>query len=303
MQNLDWDDVRYFLEVTRAESMSQAANRLGVNHTTVSRRIAALVQQLGKKLFDRDNGWAVSPVGERLVEFAESMAEEAHNIERQVLADSHELSGLLRVTSADPCVELMMMPTIRRFLTRYPEIKLEVIATAEELDLTSREADVALRGTDNPPPNLVGKRIATVGYAVYGSQALKEQVEADPTAEDIPCVTWVGDGHTIPSWIDKGLARTRRVYRASTITSMLAMAREGIGLAQLPCMISDVDPLLQRVATHSVIPGLGMWVLSHVDLRTTARVRIFRDFLVEELTKQKDLIEGKRYQSCDVALT
>jgi len=292
MHGMDWDDIRYFLEVVKAESMSQAAKQLGVNHTTVSRRLAALEQQLGKKLFDRENGWAISPVGERLISFAETMSEEANNIERQVLADSHELSGLLRVTSADPCVELMMMPAIKKFIAEYPEVNLEVIATAEDLDLTSREADVALRGTDSPPPNLVGKRIATIGYAVYATKELKQLVEEEPAAKDIPCITWVGDGHTLPEWIEKKMTRTRRVYRTSSINAMLAMAREGIGLAHLPCMIADQDPALERVSTHPVVPGWGMWVLSHVDLRTTARVRIFRDFLVDELMKKKELIEG-----------
>ncbi len=292
MHGIDWDDIRYFLEVVRADSMSQAARQLGVNHTTVSRRLAALEERLGKKLFDRENGWAISPVGERLVVYAESMAEEANNIARQVLADSHELSGLLRVTSADPCVDLMMMPTIKKFISAYPEVELEVIDTAEEVDLSSREADVALRGTDNPPPNLVGKRIATINYTVYGNKELKQRFEAEPEAEDIPCVTWIGDGHTLPKWIEKDMPRTRRVYRASSITAMLAMAREGLGLAQLPCMIADVDPVLHRIKTMPQVPGWGLWVLSHVDLRTTARVRIFRDFLVDELMKKKDLIEG-----------
>lgn len=292
MHGIDWDDIRYFLEVVRSDSMSQAAKQLGVNHTTVSRRLAALEEQLGKKLFDRENGWAISPVGERLVNYAESMAEEANNIARQVLADSHELSGLLRVTSADPCVDLMMMPTIKKFISAYPEVELEVIDTAEEVDLSSREADVALRGTDNPPPNLVGKRIATINYTVYGNEELKQRFEAEPQAHDIPCVTWIGDGHTLPIWIDKDMPHTRRVYRASSITAMLAMAREGLGLAQLPCMIADVDPLLHRINTMPQVAGWGLWVLSHVDLRTTARVRIFRDFLVDELMKKKDLIEG-----------
>ena len=184
MHTLDWDDVRHFLQVVRSGSATQAAARLGINHTTVYRRIAALEDRLGKSLFERSSsGWVLTPVGERIVAFAESMAEEAHNIERQILAESHELSGLLRVTAADHCVERLVMPATRKFIQRYPQIDLEVVATADEVDLAAREADVALRGTDQPPPNLVGKRIAQIGFAIYGTQALKQRAALDPDAD------------------------------------------------------------------------------------------------------------------------
>ena len=298
MHGVDWNDIRYFLEVVRSGSVTQAASRLGVNHTTVSRRITALEDRLGKNLFERSGkSWIITPVAEQVVTFAESMGEDANNIERQILADSHELSGLLRVTAADHCIERLVMPTVRKFIQRYPQINLELVATADEVDLAAREADVALRGTDEPPPNLVGKRIARIGFAIYATRKLVEQVATDPDADDIPCVTWVGDGHTRPTWIEKYFPRTKRIYRTTSASAMLVMAREGIGIASVACVLADPDPILHRVAAKYVEPGPGLWVLSHVDLRTTARVRIFRDFLVEELESQKELIEGKLFSS------
>lgn len=293
MHAIDWDDVRHFLEVVHSGSVTQAATRLGVNYTTVSRRISALERRLGKSLFERaSSGWVITPVGERIVTAAESMAEEANTIERQVLADSHELSGVLRVTSADLCVQKMMMPAIKKFITRYPEVEMEIIATTENLDLAAREADVALRHTDDPPPNLVGKRIGQIAYAIYGTPELKAKVEQDSDAQDLPCVTWIGDGVTRPPWIEKSFPKTRQIYRCTALGVMIEMASHGIGIAQLPCILGDPEPGLERIRAQYVEPGWGLWVLSHVDLRTTARVRIFRDFLVEELEKQQDLIEG-----------
>ncbi|MEN8131746.1 MAG: LysR family transcriptional regulator [Pseudomonadota bacterium] len=295
MHAIDWDDVRHFLEVVHSGSVTQAATRLGVNYTTVSRRITALERRLGKGLFERSsNGWVITPVGERIVTAAESMAEEANTIKRQVLADSHELTGVLRVTSADLCVQQMMMPAIKKFIARYPDVELEIIATVEPLDLAAREADVALRATDEPPPNLVGKRIADIAYAIYGIPELKSKVEQNPNAPDIPCLTWVGDGTTRPPWIEKSFPNARRIYRCTALSIMLEMARQGMGIAQLPCSLGDTEPNLERIPARYVEPGWGLWVLSHVDLRTTARVRIFRDFLVKELEKQKDLIEGRK---------
>lgn len=298
MQSLDWDNLRHFLEVVRCGTVSRAAQRLGVNQTTVSRRITALEQHLGKQLFERSgNGWVITPVGERLVASAEHMSDEAHTIERHVMADSQELSGQLRVTVADVCTQHLVMPALQTFAQQYPEVDLEVIATRDVLDLASREADVALRSTDEPPPNLVGKRIAQLAYQVYGNHALLERLRQETDSGDIPCITWVGDGYTRPPWIEKSFAKTRQVYRTSELGVMVQMARQGMGMAQIPCVLGDPDPLLTRIPARTVEPGWGLWVLSHVDLRTTARVRIFKDFLVTELEKRKDLIEGRWQES------
>jgi DNA-binding transcriptional LysR family regulator len=295
MHKLDWDGVHYFLEVVRSGSVSGAAQCLGVNQTTVSRRISALEDHLGKPLFVRSGKrWLITTVGEHLVTAAESMAEEANTIERHVLADSRELSGLLRVTVADVCTQHLAMPALQAFTQQYPDVDLEIIATHHELNLAAREADVALRTTDEPPPNLVGKRIGQLAYAVYGTRQILDCVHNDPASGDVPCITWIGDGSTRPAWVVKSFPDTHRIYRTSELNLMLQMVHQGMGMAQMPCVFCDPDPLLNRIPARYVESGWGLWVLSHVDLRTTARVRIFRDFLVAELEKRKELIEGKQ---------
>ena len=294
MHGLDWDHVRHFLEVVRSGSVSQAALRLGVNQTTVSRRVSALEALLGKQLFERSaGGWVVTPLGERLVAPAEQMAEEVNAIARQVVADSQELSGQLRITLAEICTRQLAMPAIKAFAQEYPNVDIEIVATTKELDLAARDADVALRSTDEPPPNLVGKRIAQLAYAIYGTEEYLNCVQADPNDEDLPCITWIGDGRTRPPWIEKSFPKSRRIYRTSSLEVMFQMAQEGLGIAQMPCALCDPDPGLRRLPARFVEAGWGLWVLSHVDLRTTARVRIFRDYLVAALEKQIARIEGR----------
>lgn len=290
---LDWDAIQYFLAVVRAGSVSAAAETMGVNQTTVSRRIRVLEKYLGKDLFVRNGKrWLITSMGEKLISTAESMAEEADSIQRHVMADSQELRGVLRITVADVCTRALLMPALKAFTEKYPDVDLEIIATRDELNLAMREADIALRTTDKPPPNVVGKCIGQLGYAIYGSEAILQQITADPHSGEVPCITWMGDGQTRPAWIEKNFANTRRVYRTSELGLMLQMAQQGMGMAQMPCVFCDKDPLLQRIPAAFVERGWGLWVLSHVDLRTTARVRIFRNFLVEELEKQKALILG-----------
>jgi len=291
---IDWDNIHFFLEVVRTGSVSKAALKLGVNQTTVSRRIGALENNLGTHLFERSGKqWVVTAIGERLVKSAESMAEEADALQRQAMSESQDLSGKLRITVADVCTQYLVLPAIKIFLEQYPQIDLEIIATRDELNLVAREADIALRTTDEPPPNLIGKRIGQLGYAIYGTQAMCEKIEESVIASsDIPCITWAGDGYTKPAWIEKNFPDSQRIVRTTELGLMQAMVKMGLGIAQMPCVFCDNEPLLNRIGVNYVEPGWGLWVLSHVDLRTTARVRIFRDLLIRELEKKRKQIEG-----------
>lgn len=293
MQELDWDNVRYFLQVARAGSVSKAAVNMRVNQTTVSRRISALEESLETSLFERSGKtWLLTGIGEQLIALAEQMSDNADTLKRQVVAESQALSGKLRITIVDVCSQYLAMPAIQLFIEKYPEIDLEIIVTPIQLDLAAREADIALRTTNEPPANVIGKRIAQVAYAVYGTRDIAERVKNSSEVNKVPCITWQGDGETRPPWIKKNFPDIQRVHRTNELGVMLQMTVNGMGLAQMPCVFCDENPVLQRIPTEHVETGWGLWVLSHVDLRTTARVRLFRDFLVDHLEKNKDKIKG-----------
>lgn len=291
MHNMNWDDLRFFVEVVRSGNVSQAGTRIGVNQSTVSRRIASLESQLGKMLFDRSsNNWVITPTGEKIVTLAEQMANRVDDIQRKVEIDSDDVSGLVRITCVDVCIKRFMLPVVSDFIQAHPDVEIELISDIEPLNLAAREADVALRGTNAPPHNLLGKRIGTLTFHVYGHVDLfKNDMPERP-----PCITWVGDSNTLSPWIKKNFPKVKKAYRTNSIAAMYDMCKAGLGLAQLSCAIADEAEELVRIPVDFVEPGVGLWVLSHVDLRTTARVRIFRDFLVEFLSKELDLIEGRK---------
>ncbi len=292
MQMFDWDDVRHFLEVVRSGSTTKAADRLGVNQSTVSRRISALESQLGTGLFDRSagSGWVITPAGERMVEAAEQMSAQADSIQRQILSDTTDVRGLIRFTIGDCCMQELVMPSIKQFVEEYPGVRLEMIASNENLNLAAREADVAIRLTEEPPANVVGKRITRLGYQVYGIPRWIEAIAEGE--EDVPCITWIGDGKTLPPWIKRNFPNTSRVHRVNTASLALSSAKQGLGIVQLPCVMADPVQGLERVPVDFVEEGWGLWVLSHVDLRTTPRVRIFRDYIVKALNERRDGLEG-----------
>lgn len=291
MHELNWNDLRYFLEVVRSGNVNEAGCRLGVNQSTVSRRIANLENALGKALFDRAaKGWVMTPVGEMIVKLAEEMEIQANNIHRKIESDSEEVSGLIKVTASDVCVKRFVFPVIREFKRDHPDVDFELITAEEVLNLAGREADIAIQAIIEPPPNVVGKRICRLAYYVYGHREFLKNF----SPETPPCITWIGDGVTLPAWIKKNFPKLKRAYRTNSSVAMFEMCREGLGLALLPCSLADEADDLVRVPVEHVDSGHDVWVLSHVDLRTTARVRIFRDRMVEFLANEIDLLEGRK---------
>lgn len=293
MQGMDWQDLRYLLEVGRTGTLTAAAKKLGVNQTTVSRRITALEHALNAPLFDRTpNGWFITPVGESVMRSVEGIEDEVMSIGRLVQADRQELSGKLRITAPDVCIEGLLMPCLNRFSARYPDIDIDVIATEAILDLSVHDADIAFRATDRPPPNVVGTHITDFAYAVYATHALYEQFLDAPG--NIGGITWTSERRAAPEWMRTAFPGMAVRYRVNSLGVAFNMARQGLGFALLPCGLGDASSRLRRVPADYEARRTGFWLLSHIDLRTTARIRIFRDFMLDAIQPYLPLIEGRR---------
>ena len=280
MQSINWDDLHYCLAVVREGSVTAAARKLGVNHTTVSRRITALEQELSATLFDRSTaGWLLTPFGESILGAMEQMDEEVHSIRRHATADRKDLSGHIRVTAVDACIQSLLLPGLRTFTRDHPEITIDLISSDVAFNLAVHEADIAFRATNEPPPNVLGTRIGNFAVSVYATPQLIKQYATDP--DSVGALTWLGDGHTRPQWLPRLFPNmtVRCTYNSLSIASDLT--RAGMGFALLPCGLGDVAPELRRVQPGFHEQGMDFWVLSHIDLRTTARLRIFRDFMLE----------------------
>lgn len=292
MHNLNWDDIRYCLAVVEHGSLTAAAQSLSVNHTTVSRRISALETQLGAPLFDRStSGWLITPLGDAIIPAAKKMQDEAFAIGRRVKANHHDLSGTVRVTSIDAVVEKMITPGLKSFMETYPEINVELMVSSDNLDLTTHAADIAFRVTNEPPPNLVGKKIATVAHTLYSTQEVYERYLLDPNS--VAGITWLQDNTTISAWAEQFSPPMRMRYRVNSFSIIYQMAHNGLGFAMLPCGIGDADPTLNRVPGIPLQMDKELWALSHIDLRTTARIRMFRDYIVDAMRDRIPLIEGQ----------
>ncbi|PVA11527.1 LysR family transcriptional regulator [Pelagivirga sediminicola] len=284
-QLANWDDLRVFLAVARAGSLAGAARRLGVNHSTVFRRIAGLEETLDVRLFERlPTGYALTAAGEETLGIVERIEADVTTLDRTVTGQDLRLSGTVRITAIDMLAFGPLADHLGRFRDMYPGIELEIVVGNETLNLSRRETDIALRIGNTPPETLVGRRVGQLQFAIYGAA---DYCAAHPGA-DLTQHDWIGfdSAHApLTRQLDKLLPGMRPAVRSNSVACAVRLAKAGIGLAVLPCAVADLEPGLTRVAELPEAFGLDLWLLTHEDLRHTARIRAVLDFLTPALAE------------------
>jgi molybdate transport repressor ModE-like protein len=294
---IDWDDVRYLLAVARVGSVRAAAQRLRVNHSTVLRRIAQLEERLGAQMFEKlPSGYRLTDAGEEVLEFADQMEASSNQLETRVFGRDQSVRGLLRVTLAPPLATHLLMTDFADFARLHPEVEMEIQSSDEPVNLTNREADVAIRvvyDRNALAPNLHGLK----GPELFGGVYMSRDLIAAWRAGAADRIRWVvRNNHGIPDWAREGEVRTTEVsVRTTDAGAQIVAARQGLGMTTLPCFVGDADPLLVRV------PGTGLhkygtlWLLMQGETRKTKRVRLFTEFVSLRLATYGELLAGLSY--------
>lgn len=289
---MNWDDLRIFLGVARMHSVSAAARYLDVQHSTVSRRLQHLEKKLGTRLLERKrSGYELTAAGEELKKAAINMEREALAVQGVVHGQDRNTAGSLRVTAVNIMATTVLAPIFSRFSEAHPEIDLQIVVSNRDVSLAERQADVALRVTNDPIETLMGKKVATVASTVYGSRKYLARLRKN----SLP-----------PNWIGMTCCAYHRHwvrelsggenYRMSVDDPILAqnILKQDSGLAVLPCYMADPDRALERYAEPLPEMDVGLWFLFHQDLKRTERIHVFRDFVVRELEPVRELLEGRR---------
>jgi len=296
-QDVAWDDFRTVLAVCREGTLSGAARALGVNHSTVFRRINALEEKLDVRLFERlPEGYAMTEAGESVREAGERIENEVLGLSRRLVGRDLGLHGSLRVTAPDAFAIKLLMPLLARFARQYPDIRLELSLGNNYLDLTRREADVAVRATVTPPEAAIGRRLCTLATTVYGAGSY---LEREPAAQTPGQHAWLMPDDELAQlpfagWQRKHFPAARVVFRSNSLSGLFEAVKHGMGVAPLPCFLGDPEPGLQRLVEPPDELASELWLLTHPDLRRTARVRALMDFLSECIGSGRELIEGRR---------
>jgi len=293
---VDWNDLRLVLAVARDGSLSGAARSLRVTHSTVFRRLGAIEAAIGTRLFERfRDGYAPTPAGETAAASAARLEDEVLALERKLSGQDLRPSGAVRITTTDTLGAILIrhLPAMR---AAHPEIDAEITISNTMANLTWREAEIAIRPTTAPSELLVGRRVAEIAHAIYGSRSyLGRRSDTELSAYD-----WIGlddtlAGTVIAGWMRENLRAARITCRVDALPALRDAAVAGLGLALLPCYVGDLAPGLRRLTSKTPAePRSALWLLTHDDLKRTARIRATLDFLAKALTAERALFEGKR---------
>lgn len=286
---MDWDNLKIFLAVARRGSVRGAADELTINQSTVSRRITAFEKSIGTKLFEKlPSGYVITEAGESILGNVETIEEKVFSIDRSLFSQKDELSGSLKLALPVPLATDMLMPDISAFAREHPTIRLDISVSASPTNLAKRETDVAIRIIkigETPPEYLVGRKLVTYAESAYVARSRVNKVNC-----------WIGNSETDinPDWVSESVLPNIEVgHSIDNLVARLQAVKSGMGMAILPCGLADTEEELIRVPNAILQPGREIWLLTHVDLKNTPRVKLFKAFIHEVFKQRKDLFEGK----------
>ncbi len=291
---MNWDDLKYFLAVSRKGSIRSAAASLDVSHATVARRIKAFEGSLGEPLFDRlAGGYSLTRVGEEIFKEATHLEETLSTIERRVAAKDDRLRGLIRVTLPDIIAYDLMLPAFAAFCELYPDVELEIIDSTKVFNLANREADVAFRICSEPPDYLVGRKLVVLHRACYMAKDKLPFLEEEGWLQKQNWLGWTDKLRRPKGRFAREYPRFASKHRILSGDLQVEACRLGMGIAILLCLSGDKHPDLVRVPPCTTEAKYDLWVLSHPDMRENVKVQTFVRYMTQYVLDKRSLIEGE----------
>ena len=283
---MNWDDARVFLAVCRESTSRGAARVLGVDQATVGRRVNALEKSLNATSFLRTSeGYALTAVGEAALQSVEKMERSAIELERQVQGLDDRLTGTVRVTTTDSLAIDFLIPAIARLHDTHPDVRVQMDASTQILSLAKREADIAVRNTRPDNPDLIARRIARWPVGLFASQAYIDR-------HGVPEPGSVFEGHDLVVYephlhsqkdmtlVSEPLGRGRIVAAMSSSLLVRRSIAAGLGIGEIPLITGERDGLVRLWPERTRPLPYDVWLVTHADLRHTARVRVVIDEIV-----------------------
>ncbi len=285
-QSARWDDLRAVAAVVQAGTLAGAGQRLGVNYTTVARRIARAEAALGVALFERlADGYVATGDAHLVASHVQRMADSEHAMMRKLSGRDGRLSGELIITAPQLLVAHVLAPFLRDFREMHPDLDLRVRATNDRLDQTRREADIGIRIRPDPGDTLMGVRLTEQHTASFTTQAWADRIADEPNGP----IDWVlYDGHDkLPKSVAEAFPGSRIRYRFDDMIAMAGAAQAGLGVVRMPMFLGRAVPGLVQVPLMTPQPYPAVWVVAHADVWKGAKVRVFREMLIAYMRRER----------------
>jgi DNA-binding transcriptional LysR family regulator len=297
---LEWSDLRFVLAVARGGSALRAAQALGVNQTTVMRRITQLESAIGVTLFERrQSGYHPTPLGERIAAVAERIEDEVNALESAIGAEQRVLSGRVRLTTSEALASQLVAPFLSDFRRQHPGILIELAADDRRFELARGDADIALRTGSRPDgAGIVARRLPDVAWSVYCSRSYADENGAPDSPQAL-------DGHPIlgmdgaladrpaPLFLMRAAPNSKVSARSNSLANLVSALKAGLGIAMLPCLVGDAEPDLVRCLPPVKGVDSEMWMIVREEAKSVPHVRAFADFLAEQIQHMRGKLAGE----------
>jgi len=297
---LNWDDLRYFLEVARTQRASGAARRLGVDHTTVARRVRELETVLGTVLFDksRSGGFVLTADGQRLLAYADSVETTVQSASEQFAAGAQSLAGHVRIGSTEGFGCFFLAPQLARFIGRHPTMSIDLLPVPHFVSLSKREADLAVMLERPERGQYVATKLCDYRLRLYGTRGYVERHGPIRTTSDLrhhAFINYVEDlafSHEL-LYLERSAPNVTASLCSTSVIAQYHAALQGEALAILPCFMAEPDPRLVRILPHDVVVTRRFWLCSREDLRKLRRITSLWDYLRAAADANRALLMGE----------
>ncbi|MBE0487560.1 MAG: LysR family transcriptional regulator [Halomonas sp.] len=303
---LDWQDIQIFLEVARSQRLTDAARRLGLDHSTLSRRTRRFEQKLNTQLFERStHGYHLTEAGQQLLAHAEEMARHAFEAGESLTDKNHQISGQIRLGVTEGFGTWVIAPLLSAFCERHPGVTLDLLALPRVVNLSRHEADLAITVERPVSPGLVISRLCDYRLRLYASQGYLERHGRPERLAEL-------GRHRLIGYVDDLIFSEQLSYleplldpavvghpgphfamRSTSVTTQLAACLHGAGLAVLPCFMASASETLVNVLEEEVAIDRQFWITARQEQRRLARVRLLWDFLREALEANRAFLMGE----------
>lgn len=295
---MDWRALQDVVTVAETGSLSAAARRLNVSQPTVGRRIEQLEEQLGTLLFNRTaRGLVLTKVGEGILSHARQMEEGALAIERIATGANQELQGNVRVSLIEDLGIQWLPNKLDKFYVEFPQLSIEVNIDNRNVNLLRREADIAIRLARPEQADLICRKVGMLYFGLYASQSYLDEHGTPEHRRDLKDHFHVGFDEEMGrspniKKLESFFDTVRIRHRSNSHIEMMEATRAGLGCAALCCCIADPHPDLRRVLIKEINYGREIWLVTHAEINSSARIRAVFDFLGKALEEDEDRLKG-----------
>lgn len=294
----DWNDLRYFLELSRQGKLVKAALRLQVDHTTVSRRIASLEKELQARLFDKSpTGYQLTDAGMRLLPMAEKIESQSNNLYQALSGKDARLSGTVRISTSEGIGAQVIARHIGEFRGEHPDIEIELMADTRRTSLSKREADIAITFSRPESGRLKGWKLCDYRLKLYGSSHYLANHPKITSMDDLAqheFVSYIDDLIEMPElrYFESTFKNAHVVFRSTNLNAQYNAIRSGVGLGLVHCFMVANDPQMVAVLPDQILVQRSFWLMVHEDLRDVARVDAVCRFITKLLRDNEALMMG-----------